>query len=128
MGRPVEVTAIAVLAFIAGWLGLIATIAFIAVGDEIPPATTLGGLAGIAALILSVYALLSLVLAYGAWNLRPWAWPFGLGLEMLGVVNALLQYAYDPRQLQALIISLAIAGVILGYLLQSSVRQAFGRR
>ena len=84
-------------------------------------------MAGIAGLILSVHALLSLVLAYGAWNLRPWAWPFGLGLKMLGIVNSLLQYAYDPRQLQTLIMSLALAGAILWYLLQPSVREAFGR-
>ena len=47
VGRPVEVTAIAVLASIAGFLGLFATFAFVAIGDEIPPATTLGDWRGL---------------------------------------------------------------------------------
>ena len=39
----------------------------------------------IAGLIVLVYSVLSLALAYGFWTLKPWAWPLGVAVEGLGM-------------------------------------------
>ena len=51
----------------------------------------------------------------------------GVGVEILGIVQAVLQFMNDTRQIGSLVISLAIAGVILWYLFQPHVKAAFGR-
>ena len=127
MQRPTGVTIIAVLSAIAGVFGLLAGIALLTAGSVIGAAAGLGGFVVVGALIVIAYSILSLVLAYGFWTLQPWAWPLGIGVEVLGIVQAVLQFMNDTRQLVSLIISLAIAGVVLWYLFQPHVKAAFGR-
>jgi low temperature requirement protein LtrA len=127
MQRPTGVTIIAVLAAIAGVFGLLAGIALLAAGPAVSSSTGLGGLVTVAALIVLAYSILSLALAYGFWTLKSWAWPLGVGVEVLGVVQAILQYMNDTRQVVSLVISIAIAGVVLWYLYQPHVKAAFGR-
>lgn len=127
MQRPTGVTIIAVLAAVGGVLGLLAGLALIAAGPAISSATGLGGFVGIAAWIVLAYAALSLVLAYGFWMLKSWAWPLGVGVEVLGIVQAVLQYLNDTTQLFSLLVDVALAGFILWYLFQPHVKAAFGR-
>jgi hypothetical protein len=128
MQRPTGVTIIAVLAAIGGVFGLIASLALLGLGGAIAGATGLGGgFVFIAGLFVLAYSILSLVLAYGFWTLQPWGWPLGVGVEILGIVQAVLQFMSDTRQIVSLIISVAIAGVILWYLYQPHVKAAFGR-
>jgi hypothetical protein len=127
MQRPTGVTIIAVLAAIGGVFGLLAGIALLAAGPAVSSATGLGGLVTIAAWIVLAYSVLSLALAYGFWMLKSWAWPLGVGVEVLGIIQAVLQYLNDTRQLISLIVSLALAGFILWYLYQPHVKAAFGR-
>jgi hypothetical protein len=127
MQRPTGVTIIAVLSAIGGVLGLLAGIALLAAGPAVSSATGLGGLVGPAAWIVLAYSVLSLALAYGFWMLKSWAWPLGVGVEVLGIIQAVLQYTNDTRQLFSLIISLALAGFILWYLYRPHVKAAFGR-
>ena len=86
----------------------------------------LGGLGFVAGLIVLAYSLLSLALAYGFWTLKPWAWPLGVGVQALGILQAVLQFM-DTGQFFSLLFSLVIAGVILWYLFQPHVKAAFGR-
>jgi hypothetical protein len=128
MQRPTGVTIIAVLSAIGGVFGLLASVALLGFGGAIAGATGLtGGVLVVAGLIVLVYSVLSLVLAYGFWTLQPWAWPLGVGVEILGIVQAILQFMNDTRQVISLVISLAIAGVIIWYLFQPHVKAAFGR-
>lgn len=46
---------------------------------------------------------------------------------MLGVIQAVLQFMDNSSNVISLVISLAIAGVILWYLYQPHVKSAFGR-
>jgi hypothetical protein len=128
MQRPTGVTIIAVLSAIGGVFGLLASLALLGFGGAIAGATGLsGGMLLVAGLIVLAYSILSLVLAYGFWTLQSWAWPLGVGVEVLGIVQAVLQFMNDTRQIVSLVISLAIAGVILWYLFQPHVKAAFGR-
>lgn len=126
MERPTGVTIIAVLSAIGGVLGLLAALALFGFG-AVSGASGLGGLAMIGGLIILVYAVLSLAVAYGFWTLKPWGWPLGVGVQSLGIVSAVLQFMNNSANVVGLVISLAIAGVILWYLFQAHVKAAFGR-
>jgi hypothetical protein len=127
MQRPTGVTVIAVLAAIGGVFGLLASLALLGVGAAVSTTSGLGGLVFVAGIIVLAYSVLSLVLAYGFWTLKPWAWPLGIGVQVLGIIQALLQYMNNSTNLVSLVISLIIAGVILWYLYQPHVKSAFGR-
>jgi uncharacterized membrane protein (DUF2068 family) len=126
MQRPTGVTIIAILSAIGGVLGLLASLVLLGLGAA-GAAAGLGGLAFIAGIIVLAYSILSLVLAYGFWTLKPWAWPLGVGVQAVGILQAILQFANDSSQIVSLVISIAIAGVILWYLFQPHVKAAFGR-
>lgn len=126
MKRPTGVTIIAVLAAIGGVFGLLAALVLLA-GGTVGGATGLGGFLFVAGLLVLAYAVLSLVIAYGFWTLQPWAWPLGIGVQVLGIVQALLQFMNDPNQLFNMVVSIAIAAVIIWYLYQPHVRAAFRR-
>jgi hypothetical protein len=127
MQRPTGITIIAVLSAIGGVLGLLAGLALLTFSAAGGTVAGLGGFVAIGGVVVLAYSVLSLVLAYGFWTLKPWAWPLGVGVEVLGVVQAVLQFMNDTRQIVSLVISLAIAAVILWYLFQPHVKAAFGR-
>jgi uncharacterized membrane protein (DUF2068 family) len=126
MQRPTGVTIIAILSAIGGVFGLLAALVLLGLGTA-GAAAGLGGLVFVAGIIVLAYSVLSLVLAYGFWYLKPWAWPLGVGVQALGIVQAVLQFMNDSTQIVSLVISIAIAGVILWYLFQPHVKAAFGR-
>lgn len=131
MTRPTGVTILAVLALIGGLLGLFAALGLLGVGAL---SGALGGgigvVFGVLTIVIGVFTLISAVLslafAYGAWNLRPWAWLLGVisqGLNILTVVVNLIGGANLGSQL----FSLAISGAILYYLFTPQIKRAFGR-
>ena len=127
MQRPTGVTVMAILAAIGGVFGLLASLVLLGIGASGAVTGGLGGLAFLAGLFVLAYAVLSLILAYGFWTLKPWAWPLGIGVQVLGIVQAVLQFMNDSTSVVSLVISLAIAGAILWYLYQPHVKAAFGR-
>ena len=127
MQRPTGVTVMAILAAIGGVFGLLASLVLLGIGASGAVTGGLGGLAFLAGIFVLAYAILSLILAYGFWTLKPWAWPLGIGVQVLGIVQAVLQFMNDSTSVVSLVISLAIAGVILWYLYQPHVKAAFGR-
>lgn len=124
--RPAPVTLLAVLAFVLGAiramlsLSILTGASFLATrGDDT------GGLMlyGLALLALS---LADLTLGYGAWNLKPWAWPLGVGLQLaaLALAVALLAIGSDiTRQL----LTIAPAATMLVILFTPGVKREFGR-
>jgi uncharacterized membrane protein (DUF2068 family) len=127
MQRPTGVTVMAILAAIGGVFGLLASLVLLGIGASGAVAGNLGGLAFLAGIFVLAYSVLSLILAYGFWTLKPWAWPLGIGVQVLGIVQAVLQFMNDQSGVVSLVISLAISAVILWYLYQPHVKAAFGR-
>jgi hypothetical protein len=128
MQRPTGVTIIAVLAAIGGIFGILGGLTLIGLGGFIAASGAKGGaFAPVLGLLLLGYGLLALALAYGFWNLKPWAWTLGVGLQAAGIVIDVLQFVNDSTQLVSAIISIAIAAAILWYLFQPHVKAAFGR-
>lgn len=127
MSRPTGVTILALLAFLAAIPALVAGLAAVGVAtfvEAVPVPDTFMYAVGAGTLI---YAGLSLVLAYGFWSMRSWAWIVGVGLQVLGIVTALSQYANGERYLASLVIGLVLPAAILFYLFQPHIKTAFGR-
>jgi hypothetical protein len=127
--RPTGITVLAVLSAIGGILGILGGVALIGLGG-LGAATTgeaaffgLGAVFGILALATGIA---SLAFAYGAWTLQPWAWMLGVVLQGASIVLAVIAII-SGSDISSQIIGVAIAGIILYYLMQPNIKAAFGR-
>jgi hypothetical protein len=120
--RPTGITILAVLAGIGGVFGLLGGFGVLFVGGVVAsPAVMVLGLCALA------YAALLVAFAYGAWTLKPWAWPLGVAVAIFGIVVSILQVVLGGSSIFSQIISIAIDGGILYYLNQPGIKSLFGR-
>ena len=119
--RPTGITILAVLAGIGGVLGLFGGFIVLFAGTVIFGA--LGGLLGLAYL---AYAGLLVAFAYGAWTLKPWAWPLGVAGAAFGIVLSVL-FILGGSSISNQILSIVVDGAILYYLNQPGIKALFGR-
>ena len=132
-GRPIGVTVIAIVAFISGLMGLCAPMAIggvSTIGLVIPSGFTqvLGGLGLIFTCILGFGPFLQIIFAYGAWNLRSWAWWLGiisLGISVLGVIVGIV--SSGGASILTTITNALLPIIIFVYLLMPNTRKAFDR-
>ncbi|HZS77265.1 MAG TPA: hypothetical protein VFA41_11685 [Ktedonobacteraceae bacterium] len=112
--RPLGITIIAVILAIQGILGIIAGIMLLSAGAGV-------GTLGVITLILGV---LYLVLAYGLWTLKTWAYWGTIILEILALLNGIL--GLGMHSFATGIFSLIFAIVVLIYMFADrNVRAAF---
>lgn len=126
--RPTGITILAVLAGIGGVLGIILGIGLVGIGGFAAASTGTSayfGLGAVAGIIVLALGVLNLAFAYGAWTLKPWAWPLGVGLQVASLVWAGL--AVIGGDIGGQIIGIAISAVILYYLFQPNIKAVFGR-
>ena len=126
MNRPLGVTIIAILAFINGLLGLCLP-GLVIIGGGIG-ALFSGGLGLIVVcggLLLAAGPLVWLLVSYGAWNLRPWAWWAGMVATGITVVGVVVNIINGVGILQAMA-SAPLSIVIFIYLLLPDIRRVFG--
>jgi lysylphosphatidylglycerol synthetase-like protein (DUF2156 family) len=128
MQRPTGVTLSAAFYGILGVFGVIFGLLAMAGGAALGGLSGSGILAGVAGafgFLLLLFGVLCLVVAWGLWVLRSWAWTAGLVLSaVLGVLSLLqLVSAFSIGTLVLLIIYAAIAW----YLWQPAARAVFGR-
>lgn len=125
MSRPTGVTIIAVLSFISGLLGLCGALPVFGIsliaGVFIPPVGVIGILIG---LFLALSPILLLIFAYGAWNLRPWAWMWGIIANGLSVLSALIAVV-TTGNVFAIGTHGLIPIIVFVYLLTPDIRRAF---
>lgn len=126
--RPVGVTILAIIAGIFGVLGLLASLTLFGLSGLIGTVggASLAGQSTMSSIIGLVTAGLALAFAYGAWKLKPWAWPLGLAFAGFAVVSAVLGIASGGEYTGA-IVGLAIAAAVALYLMTPGVKAAFGR-
>jgi uncharacterized membrane protein (DUF2068 family) len=137
MQRPTGVTILAILAAIGGILLLCPSLAAIGLGGlvggvvgsqfGVAAGAATGGLVAILGVVALVLAVLELAFAYGAWGLKPWAWTLGVAAEIISIVLTLIRLVSFRGSLGGEIINLAIAAIILYYLMTPEVKRAFGR-
>ena len=124
MKRPFGVTIIAILALISGLFGLCWP-SLVFMGSTLlgPIFGTVGVIAGF---FLIVGPVLQLIFAYGAFNLRSWAWYLGLiatGVTVIGVIINL----FGGASIWSAVWGSFLSIIIFIYLLTPNVRQAFGK-
>lgn len=127
--RPMGITILAVLSAIGGVLGLLGGIAIIGIGGLAAGATgsaAFFGLGAIWGLLILATAIASLVFAYGAWTLQPWAWPLGVALQVISLAISALT-VISGGDISGQIISVVISAIILYYLFQPNIKAVFGR-
>ena len=127
--RPMGITILAVLSAIGGVLGILGGVALIGLGGLAATSTGTAayfGLGAVWGLIVLASAIASLVFAYGAWTLKPWAWPLGVALQIIGLALAALT-VISGGDISGQIISVVISLVILYYLFQPNIKAVFGR-
>ncbi len=111
--RPLGVTILAVLEFIAAILGFIGGIGLVALGAVIP---FLGAFAAIFGIVVILLALIDFIIGYGLWTLKSWAWMLAL---VFNIINAILNLIFFD------IISLIINIIIILYLQQGDIKSRF---
>jgi uncharacterized membrane protein (DUF2068 family) len=131
MTRPTGVSIIAILSLISGLLGLCGVsplFAIGAVGAIIPTGITqiVGGLLIVVGALLVIGPILQIIFAYGAWNLRAWAWWLGIiatGISVLGVIVGIL--GSGGAAIPTVVTNALLPIVIFLYLLVPDIRKAF---
>ena|ERR671936_887254 len=136
MRRPTGVTIIAVLMVIAGIVMIIAGVSAIVVAPFLPAAvpsqdlptglsaTMLGGIAVASGAFMLALGIAGLVIAYGLFKGRGWAWTAAVVLSIISIVMSVV--AIVSGNLGS-VISLIINGVILYYLYRPHVKAYFGK-
>lgn len=127
--RPMGITILAVLSAIGGVLSILGGIALIGLGGVGAASTgqaALFGLGAIFGLLLLASGIASLAFAYGAWTLQAWAWTLGVALQIISIALAVLA-VIGGSDISSQIIGVAIAAIILYYLMQPTIKAAFGR-
>ncbi len=131
MTRPTGITIIAILSLISGLLGLCGASPLFAagiVGALIPTGITqvVGAVLILVTALLVIGPILQIIFAYGAWNLRSWAWWLGIiatGVSVLGVVIAIL--GSGGAAILATVTNALLPIIIFIYLLIPDVRKSF---
>jgi hypothetical protein len=113
--RPAGVVVVAIL---MGWSGLL-TIA------SIFPPFAAGGLPRWAMAIDIALGIAMIVVAWGLYALRAWAYIVTIGIQAINGLFAIITVIAMPRAWPAWI-AILMAALIIGYLVQPRVRQAFG--
>lgn len=136
MGRPTGVTIIAVLMVIGGAIMLVAGISAIALAPLLPmaaqsqdlagdiSATMLGGVAAASGAFFIALGIASLVIAYGLFKGRGWAWTAAVVLSIIGIAMSVVSIVTGNF---GSIVSIIINGVILYYLYRPHVKAYFGK-
>lgn len=135
MSRPFGVTLLAVLSLASGlfrllkalvWLGLGGALAGVSALANPAAGAIIGGLAVIFGGLALVTGLCSLGFAWGAWNLRPWAWSVGIWTHATILAWSILA-VLGPWLLSERWLDIAISGTVLYYLTSGPIRRAFGK-
>ena len=125
MSRPTGVTIIAVLAAIGGVFGVLAGLGLIGLGGLVA-ATGAGGLGVIFGLLVLALGIVDLAIAYGFWMAKPWAWTYGIVVEALSVIVAIIEVPLVGNSIVNVVFSIVIAGIVIYYLSQPAIRKYFG--
>jgi hypothetical protein len=72
-------------------------------------------------IVCLVVGIAEFAFAYGAWEVKPWAWWLGIGLQIVVSILELAAVGVDAGG------SVLISGIIVYYLWRPHVQKAFGR-
>jgi len=77
---------------------------------------------------LGLIGLLNLIFGFGALALKPWAWLYGILVQIPGILVSLALLAVDDPVAKLVgIVGIVIYGLILYYLFTPNVKRVFGK-
>jgi hypothetical protein len=126
--RPAGITILAVLQALGGIVWVLVGAGMMMVGAILPIAVELpmffGALAGLMGPFLVVFGIVALVLAYGLFVGKGWAWVWSLVFAVIGLILGLLGAV---GSLGSVILPIIIYLIIIYYLTRSHVKAFFGK-
>ena len=111
--RPLGVTILAVLEIIVGLLGLFSGFTLITVGAMVP---FLAGFAIILGAVVLFIGLLDVIIGWGLWSLKSWAWMVALIVNIINLILNAVQFAW---------LGAIINLIIILYLQQGDIKSRF---
>ena len=111
--RPLGVTILAVLEIIVGLLGLFSGFTLITVGAMVP---FLAGFAIILGAVVLFIGLLDVIIGWGLWSLKSWAWMVALIVNIINLILNAIQLAW---------LGAIINLIIILYLQQGDIKSRF---
>ncbi|MDA4125793.1 MAG: hypothetical protein OK452_01115 [Thaumarchaeota archaeon] len=126
--RPTGVTILAILDFVGGVLAFFVGLFVVALGGSgLLSQFGYGFVSGfvvVAGVAVIIIGLLGLLLGWGMWTGKEWAWILAIVLYALGALSSLLSLAGGSL---GSIVSLVIYGLLLWYLWKPHVKAYFGK-
>jgi len=138
--RPTGVTIIGILTIIGGIMMLGSGIALAALAAVVPNFASMNGInsqmpsfipANYLAIastafgsILIVIGIISLIVAYGLFKAKKWAWTINVALSLINIAMGIISMVTGNF---GSIVSIAISGIILYYLYRPHVKAYFGK-
>lgn len=120
--RPLGVTIIAILTAIGGIVFLVSGISGIVAA---PFVSDFGGVSVGIGIIFLIMGIAYLVITYGLWKGKRWAWTVTLILSVIGIILAIASIAVGNV---GAIVSIIIHGVVIYYLYRPNVKAFFGKQ
>ena len=120
--RPTGVTILAILEWIMGALAVLGSLGTIAVSGF---AGAFGGFMVIMGLVSLAIGVANIVVGWGLWTLKKWAWNIAVVLGALGILISLAVIVFNPQGIAGQILGLAINALILYYLTRPHIKACF---
>jgi hypothetical protein len=125
--RPTGITILAILEIVVGVAGLWAAKVLWDYADLRRYWLGDAGSYQILALVTAASAVAAFFLAWGLWEIKPWAWLLGVVLCLLSIASGLLNAFTYSDSIASAAIGVAINGIVLYYLNLNTIRALFGR-
>lgn len=124
--RPLGITVLAVLSFLGGLFLLLGGLGSLGLGVFLAAAAGVGFLFQILGLLALALGVFELAVGYGFWTLKPWAWTFAFVAFAIGILLDILRFfSWGGYGFSNILISIVLAGIVIYYLNQPTIRQAF---
>ncbi len=125
--RPTGISILAILSFIGGAFAVLGGLGALGLGAIFTAATGVGGFFQILGILILVLGIAELAIGYGFWTLKPWAWTFALVAFVVDIIIELLRFlSWGGYGFTSVIVSIVLTAIVIYYLNQPNVRQAFG--
>ncbi len=124
--RPLGITIIAIILAVGAILSLLGIILLLVGVNALTHNGVADAIATVAVVIIAITAIVELILAWGLWTLKAWAFWATVIVEAIRLLNALFTLLVRHNGAASIIISLIISLVVLIYLFADrNVRAAF---
>jgi len=125
--RPQGITILAILSFVGGAFAVLGGLSALGIGAFLSAAAGIGGLFQLLGIVALALGIGELAIGYGFWTLKPWAWSVAFVVYVVGILIEILRFiSWGGYGLTGLIVSIVITAIVVYYLNQANVRQAFG--